>query len=283
MPRRTLQPLWSPSAPTTRDRSSPASGMVRGQPVDALLSSPTPTQAHSRVPNGGRPSRAVCRFPNSPLGAPPSPPGPTWTGIRRRPPFATWWTLDTTASASSGGPSGSRRWATTAAPGGGRSTPAGMRPGPEGRVRLTTRSLRWRPGAPLDRIGKGSAIVCASDLFGARARARREQAGWRIGPDIGIVGFDDSALAELAGISSVAQPSTPVARSSPSVSSMSGSPWPACPGHRRAIIPTLAGRPRQLIPRPARPLTSAASRRSQRPSLNVKPRPPPPHHSSGTS
>lgn len=88
---------------------------------------------------------------------------------------------------------------------------AGIRPGPEG-----VSSQRLQPALEagrglLDRIGKGGAVVCASDLLALGLERAASERGWHIGPDVGIVGFDDSALAELAGISSVAQPLDAVA------------------------------------------------------------------------
>lgn len=58
----------------------------------------------------------------------------------------------------------------------------------------------------LDAVGRGGAIVCASDLLALGVERAAIARGWTPGPDLGICGFDNSAIAEIAGLSSIAQP-----------------------------------------------------------------------------
>lgn len=55
-------------------------------------------------------------------------------------------------------------------------------------------------------VGPGGAIVCASDVFAVGVLHAVRAAGLRPGIDLGIVGFDDSELARMHGVTSVAQP-----------------------------------------------------------------------------
>ncbi len=55
-------------------------------------------------------------------------------------------------------------------------------------------------------VGRGGALVCASDVLAVGAFHATLRAGLRPGADIGIVGFDDSELARMHGLTSIAQP-----------------------------------------------------------------------------
>ncbi len=55
-------------------------------------------------------------------------------------------------------------------------------------------------------IGPGGAVVCASDVLALAVLHAVWRAGLRPGTDLGIVGFDDSELARMHGLTSVAQP-----------------------------------------------------------------------------
>lgn len=55
-------------------------------------------------------------------------------------------------------------------------------------------------------IGPGGAVVCASDVLALAVLHAVWRAGLRPGTDVGIVGFDDSELARMHGLTSVAQP-----------------------------------------------------------------------------
>ena len=57
-----------------------------------------------------------------------------------------------------------------------------------------------------------TAIVCVSDLIGIGALAELASRGRVAGTDVAVVGFDDTDLAAVAGLASVAQPLADVAR-----------------------------------------------------------------------
>ena len=55
-------------------------------------------------------------------------------------------------------------------------------------------------------VGGGGAIVCGSDVLAVGVLHAALRAGLRPGVDLGIVGFDDSELARMHGLTSIAQP-----------------------------------------------------------------------------
>lgn len=55
-------------------------------------------------------------------------------------------------------------------------------------------------------LGAADAIVCASDLLALGAGYAAAARGLRVGPDLGLVGFDGSLLAVRHGLTTVAQP-----------------------------------------------------------------------------
>ncbi len=66
--------------------------------------------------------------------------------------------------------------------------------------------------APLvEVVGSGGAIVCASDALALGAWRSLHERGLRPGLDIGLVGFDDSDIAEALDLTSLRQPITEVA------------------------------------------------------------------------
>jgi DNA-binding LacI/PurR family transcriptional regulator len=68
--------------------------------------------------------------------------------------------------------------------------------------------------APLIKaIGRGGAMVCASDTLATGAWAVLRDEGMVPGPDFGLVGFDDSDLARSFGFTSMRQPLQAVAES----------------------------------------------------------------------
>lgn len=67
-------------------------------------------------------------------------------------------------------------------------------------------------GPLIDQVGRGGAIVCASDVLAAGVWRCLTERGGAPGRDIGIVGFDDSDLAHVLGLTSLAQPLREVAR-----------------------------------------------------------------------
>ena len=83
---------------------------------------------------------------------------------------------------------------------------AGLPPGPRATTIQDLSSARSVADGLLDAVGPGGAVVCASDLLALGAERAAVARGWQPGRDIGICGFDDSAIAEIAGLSSVSQP-----------------------------------------------------------------------------
>ena len=55
-------------------------------------------------------------------------------------------------------------------------------------------------------VGRGGAVVCASDVLALAILHAVWRAGLRPGADVGIVGFDDSELARMHGLTSLSQP-----------------------------------------------------------------------------
>ena len=61
-------------------------------------------------------------------------------------------------------------------------------------------------GPLLDRLGAGDAPICASDTLALGAWAQLRDRGIAVGTDVGLVGFDDTDVAESFGITSLRQP-----------------------------------------------------------------------------
>jgi LacI family transcriptional regulator len=64
----------------------------------------------------------------------------------------------------------------------------------------------------LARLGPGSAVACASDLLGLGVVRAARNAGLALGRDVGVVGFDDTDVADALGVTSVRQPLAEAAR-----------------------------------------------------------------------
>ena len=64
----------------------------------------------------------------------------------------------------------------------------------------------------LDRLGEGAALVCASDTLALGAWTAVRERGLRPGVDVGVVGFDDSAIAEAFDLTSLRQPLAEIAQ-----------------------------------------------------------------------
>lgn len=58
----------------------------------------------------------------------------------------------------------------------------------------------------VDDVGVGGAVVCGSDVLALAVLHAVWRAGLRPGTDVGIVGFDDSEIARMHGLTSLAQP-----------------------------------------------------------------------------
>lgn len=82
----------------------------------------------------------------------------------------------------------------------------GLDHGPEAVCEQDITAATLAANGLLDAIGRGGAVVCASDALALGVLHAALGRGWRAGPDIGIVGFDGSAMAEMSGLTSIAQP-----------------------------------------------------------------------------
>jgi DNA-binding LacI/PurR family transcriptional regulator len=67
-------------------------------------------------------------------------------------------------------------------------------------------AARFAAAPMVAEIGRGGAVVCASDVLAVGVLHAVLMAGLRPGVDLGIVGFDDSELARMHAITSVSQP-----------------------------------------------------------------------------
>ena len=67
-------------------------------------------------------------------------------------------------------------------------------------------------GPVLDRLGTGGAVVCASDTLALGVWTALRERGLRPGADVGVVGFDDSAIADAFDLTSLRQPLAAIAR-----------------------------------------------------------------------
>jgi DNA-binding LacI/PurR family transcriptional regulator len=87
---------------------------------------------------------------------------------------------------------------------------AGLEPGPIARSHNDLVEGRDAAGSLLaDRTV--TAIVAASDVLALAVLAELSRRGIRPGEDVGVVGFDDTTVAHMAGLSSVSQPLSDVA------------------------------------------------------------------------
>lgn len=83
---------------------------------------------------------------------------------------------------------------------------AGVRQGPQAQSRQTLDDA-MRAARPLvASVEPGSAVLCASDLLALAVRHVCVEERREVGPDVGIVGFDGSFLAEMHHLSTIQQP-----------------------------------------------------------------------------
>lgn len=61
-------------------------------------------------------------------------------------------------------------------------------------------------GPLLDAVGRGGAIVCASDALAIGVLHAALARGWQLGGDLGLVGFDGSSVGEMCGLTTLVQP-----------------------------------------------------------------------------
>ena len=83
---------------------------------------------------------------------------------------------------------------------------AGVRRGPEATSRQVLDDAMRAARGLVTSLDPGSAVLCASDLLALAVRHVAVEERRRIGPDLGIVGFDGSFLAEMHHLSTVEQP-----------------------------------------------------------------------------
>lgn len=88
---------------------------------------------------------------------------------------------------------------------------AGRAPGPAASCEQDLAQATAAAAGLLDDVGRGGAIACASDLLAVGVERAARERRWRPGPDIGIAGFDDSSMAQMLGLTTVAQPLTEIA------------------------------------------------------------------------
>ena len=61
-------------------------------------------------------------------------------------------------------------------------------------------------GPLLDAVGRGGAVVCASDALAIGVLHAALARGWHVGPDLGLVGFDGSSAGQMCGLTTLVQP-----------------------------------------------------------------------------
>jgi DNA-binding LacI/PurR family transcriptional regulator len=83
---------------------------------------------------------------------------------------------------------------------------AGREPGPDLSGPDELDALRRVADEAVATVGPGGAVVCSTDVLAVGVLHAVWRAGLRAGADIGVVGFDDSELARMHGLSSVSQP-----------------------------------------------------------------------------
>lgn len=85
----------------------------------------------------------------------------------------------------------------------------------------------------LDRLGPGAAILCASDMLALGASRAIRNRGLELGRDVGLVGFDDSGVAEAIQLTSLRQPLAEAAAHAWTLLSRDGSD---CDGDQSVLI-----------------------------------------------
>lgn len=78
--------------------------------------------------------------------------------------------------------------------------------GPEGVCEQDLRDAQRAAGTLLEQLSPGDAVVCASDLLALGVVYAAAAKDWRVGPDLGVVGFDGSLSASRHGLTSIGQP-----------------------------------------------------------------------------
>ncbi len=89
---------------------------------------------------------------------------------------------------------------------------AGRDPGPDRSGPDELAGVRRVADEIVAAVGPGGAVVCVTDLHAVAVLHAAWRAGLTPGADLGIVGYDDSELARMHDLTSVAQPLGEVAR-----------------------------------------------------------------------
>lgn len=87
----------------------------------------------------------------------------------------------------------------------------GLAPAPERTCRQDLLEAAEAAAPLLDEVGRGGAVVCASDLLALGVQHSALLRGWRVGTDIAITGFDASPMALAYGITTLEQPLAAIA------------------------------------------------------------------------
>lgn len=82
----------------------------------------------------------------------------------------------------------------------------GLAAGPEATTLQGIREAAAAAAPLLEQVGRGGAIACASDALAVGVLHAALRVGWTTGRDIGVIGFDGSGLAEMLGLTTLAQP-----------------------------------------------------------------------------
>ncbi len=82
----------------------------------------------------------------------------------------------------------------------------GLEQGPVVRVTQDVAAARRGASELLAQLEAGDAIVCVSDTVALGVLLELDKHGWRSGDDIGVVGFDDTELSSVFGLSTIRQP-----------------------------------------------------------------------------
>jgi DNA-binding LacI/PurR family transcriptional regulator len=88
----------------------------------------------------------------------------------------------------------------------------GVDAAPEGEAHQSLPEAVEAAGPLLDAVGRGGAVVCASDVLALGVYLTAVGRGWVPGRDLGITGFDGTATARMHGLTSLAQPLADIAR-----------------------------------------------------------------------
>ena len=119
-----------------------------------------------------------------------------------------------------------------------------------GRSRNDITEGRLAAAAVLDRSGP-TALVCVSDALALGALAELSARGLRPGVDVAVVGFDDTDIAQVVGLSSITQPLMEVADACARllVDTMAA-PYTASGAQRELLVPRLVVRGSSAGPPP---------------------------------